>query len=249
MVAPVPRPWMMIPTAATAGTRHEAQRRHDPAGDQDGRDEPDDPPPAGPTATADDLADDVGDAWNRAAAAASAPTPPDAAGMNAWRTPSSKIPIAAAPANRIQNRRVRTIRRTLLGRSAAPTGWISRAAETAPGADASWRPMAARAATPVSRFAHGGSGRALTGSPTGRPARGDRGRAGVDGARSLSPRARVRSRRAAGTTIAGPLVIIQTNATPTRHEDEHERGRPPACRRISPAATGSAMAAPIPGPA
>ena len=57
--------------------------------------------------------------------------------MNAWRTPSSKTPIAAAPAKRSQNRRVRTTRRMLWRPSPLPTGRISWAAETAPGAEVS----------------------------------------------------------------------------------------------------------------
>ena len=154
--------------------------------------------------------------------------------MKAWRTPSSKIPIAAAPANRIQNRRVRTARRTLRRRSELPAGGISCAAETAPGADVSWRPVAC-AATSASA-ARISVWPALSGSPKVRPER-VVGRAGP-----LEP--------GAGTTIAGPLVIIQTNATPTRQDamKTSEVDRQPAVS-INPAASGNATATPMPGPA
>ena len=53
-----------------------------------------------------------------------------------------------------------------------------------------------------------------------------------------------------GTTMGGPLVIIQTNATPRRLEamNTSDVSRQPAVW-MSPAATGSATATPIPGPA
>ena len=61
---------------------------------------------------------------------------------------------------------------------------------------------------------------------------------------------RRRSGRRAGTTIAGPLVISQTNATPTRQvaRKTSDADRQPAVW-ISPPAMGSAIATPIPGPA
>jgi hypothetical protein len=86
-------------------------------------------------------------AWAPSALAAkSAPNPvPTACGTKAWRTPSSNAPIAAAPATSAQKRRVRIVRRTLARLATAPplpAGRGSNPAETAPGADVSWRPVA-----------------------------------------------------------------------------------------------------------
>src|SRR6186997_2863776 len=56
------------------------------------------------------------------------------------------MPIARAPANRIQKRLVLMVRRTLRRRSTPRAGGVSYAAETAPGADVSCRPLARAAA-------------------------------------------------------------------------------------------------------
>jgi hypothetical protein len=67
---------------------------------------------------------------------------------------------------------------------------------------------------------------------------------------SAGAEVRRRSGRRAGTTIAGPLVISHTNATPTRHDARKtsEAERQPAVW-INPPAIGRAIATPIPGPA
>jgi len=137
----------------------------------------------------------------------------------------------------------------LRGRSRLPGGGISWAADTAPGADVSWRPEA-RAATPASA-ARNAVWPALIGSPNRRPERvscflpvgwasGDAGDPCSGGIVAAT----------AGTTIGGPLVIIHTKATPRRLEamNTREVSRQPAVR-MRPAATGRATATPIPGPA
>ena len=126
------------------------------------------------------------------------------------------------------------------------------------GADGSCRPEA-RAARPAS-VARVLGRPALSGSPTARCRRsavidtsaGADDGAGAGAAPRTSEGAEVRRRsgRRAGTTIAGPLVISQTNATPTRQVARKTRDadRQPAVW-ISPPAMGSAIATPIPGPA
>ena len=61
---------------------------------------------------------------------------------------------------------------------------------------------------------------------------------------------RARFAPGAGTTMAGPLVIIHTKTIPTRHEARNtsDVDRQPAVA-MSCAATGRATATPIPGPA
>src|SRR6185436_1918030 len=125
----------------------------------------------------------------------------------AWRMPSSKMPIATAPANRIQKRLVLMVRRTLRRRSTPRDGGVSYAAETAPGADVSCRPRA-RAAALASALRRA-DWPALSGSPKVLPDR-------VVGAGVELLPAPGDGVRAAGTTIAGPLVSIQTKATPSR---------------------------------
>lgn len=218
----------------------EPDRGDHPAADDRRREESHDASPdtVGQPA-ANDLARDVGECLEPSAAAAvSARIPPRTApGTNAWSTPSSKTPIAAAPAKRIQNRLVRTVRRTLWRWSPLPLGGISRAADTAPGAAVSWSP-AARAAS-FDSAARRLSWPALSGSPI---AARERAGTGADGLGRFAP--------GAGTTIEGPLVITQTKATPTRHEamKTSDAGRQPTVW-ISCAAIGSATATPIPGPA
>src|SRR6476620_6121140 len=73
------------------------------------------------------------------------------------------MPIATAPANRIQKRWVLMVRRTLRRRSTPRAGGVSYAAETAPGADVSCRPLA-RAAALASAWRRA-TWPALSGSP------------------------------------------------------------------------------------
>ena len=139
-MAPVPDAVEGEPGDGDLGRRgDEADRGDHPAADHDRGRDPHDPP-------ADPIREPATDApgrRHRPATGGPAPTPPSpsrspawtALGMNAWRTPSSKTPIAAAPAKRSQNRRVRTTRRMLWRPSPLPTGRISWAAETAPGAE------------------------------------------------------------------------------------------------------------------
>src|SRR6187431_1576406 len=155
--------------------------------------------------------------------------------------PSSKMPIATAPANRIQNRLVLIVRRTLRRRSTPREGGVSYAAETAPGADVSCRPLARAAALASAR--RRATWPALSGSPKVLPDR----VVGAGAEPLPGPRDGI---RAAGTTIAGPLVIIQTKTTPSRDVAMKTSAveRQPAVS-INAAASGRATATPMPGPA
>ena len=243
MVAPVPSPWMVIPMTAMSGcdaTRPDGG--HDPAGDKGGRRKADDTTPeAVGKPAAEHLPCDIGQCLEAEGGGGGLGRTPavTAAGRNAWRTPSSKMPFAAAPATGSRTG-AWIVRFTLRRRSVLPAGGDLVGCRDGAGSDVSCRPLA-RAAAPASA-----SRRSLWPASRARRMSCRIGWVGAAPRRADPYRGTVPL--PAGTTIAGPLVMIRTNTTPTSDAAMKTSAvdrQPAVSMRL--AASGRAMATPSPG--